>query len=78
MTKSRINEIQYRLDAATRTPWDCDGFADGDHVNLGIYEGSNQGRVIADHITRQGDAALLLNAPTDIAYLLSVIKKQAS
>ena len=77
-SQSRINEIEYRLNAATRAPWDCDGLADGDHVHLSIFEGSNQGRVIAEGITRHSDADLLLNAPADIAYLLSVIKEQAS
>lgn len=72
--QSRINEIEYRLNAATQGPWDCDGFAEGDHVHLSIFEGSNQGRVVADGITRREDADFLLNAPGDIEFLLNQLK----
>jgi hypothetical protein len=73
---ARLDAIQARLDEATPTPWDCDGFADGDIVNLSLYEGTNQGRVIAEGITRHGDADLLRYAPYDIGFLLVLARKQ--
>lgn len=73
--KGRIEEIKARLEAATPTPWECDGFADSGHVNLSLYEGTNQGRVIASDITRNEDADLLFNAPTDIAFLLTELER---
>jgi hypothetical protein len=73
---SRIQEIENRLKAATPGYWDCDGFADGDVVNLALFEGSNQGRVIAEGITTHGDADFLRYAPSDVAYLLAEIRKQ--
>lgn len=73
---TRIYEIQARLEAVTATPWDCDGLAETGHTYLTIFELSNKGREIATGITRHEDADLLLNAPTDIAFLLSVVERQ--
>lgn len=70
----KLDEMRARLAAATPWPWDCDGFADGDVVNLSIYEGTNQGRVIAADITTHGDADLLRYAPTDMGKLISAIE----
>jgi hypothetical protein len=76
MSLPELEAIQSRLDAATPAPWDCDGFADGDVVNLSLYEGTNEGRIIAEGITRYGDADLLRYAQTDVAFLLNLVRKQ--
>ena len=71
-----LAEIEARAGRATQGPWECDGFADGNVVSLALFEGTNQGRVIANSINTHADADFLLNARTDVPYLLALVRKQ--
>jgi len=71
-----LAEIEWRARRATQGPWECDGFADGNVVSLALFEGTNQGRVIANSIETHADADFLLNARTDIDTLLALVREQ--
>lgn len=70
-----IDEIRKRLEAATKGLWKVDGrlvFADGETIVARCSEPHGGRYATPQHWTQEANAALIANAPTDIAYLLKL------
>lgn len=72
-----LQPIKDRLNAATPGPWHLDREEPGDVASVVAYahnDGVTIGTYVADTVEQDGDAELIVNAPTDQARLIAAVE----